>query len=761
VARLSRISLALALCAALPATALAGGSIRGLLVQRQSGEPILGASVSLDDGAALTASDERGRFRFTDVPAGPHTLGVRDPECAPLDTQVEVVDGQTLELDLALDARGEEDTEEVVIRSPRLESAVNDTVLEMEEVRKIPGTQGDVLKIVQSLPGVARGVAFGGTAGPGVIVRGSAPEDSAVLIDGFGVPMLYHFGGLKSVINSDLLKRIDFLPGGFGAEFGDAIGGVLDVQTQPCTHSQYDGYVELSMIDAGFLVQGPITSESGFLLAARRSTLDAWLPSVLDAVTDDDTGFSMTVAPVYYDFQAKLDWSPGARDRLTFFAFGSSDRLTFLVDKAMSGDTSLRGDFGMAFQFYRFNLGWSHAGESWQLTTLANAGWDKADVSIGMGRYMHFDVPGGNLRSDLEWKLAERWTLRAGLNGGFSKYHFWAQMPRMPKEGEDASGFENLELFTADLADWNYNLSGYVSVAWRPLDPLSLSLGLRLDGYGGPWSGFGASPRASARYRVLETTLLKLGVGLYQQPPAEDETADEWGNPDLGLERAIHYVVGLEQALPWHVQVEFNYFYKDMDRLVVSDAETIYSNDGRGRASGVELLVRRDLADGLFGWLSYTLMRSQRQDHAGEDWRLFDWDQTHILTLVAGYRLPTGEIEPMHGQRSGWEFGLRFTLVSGNPETPYLGGIYDADYDTYLGIPGQNNSRRLPLFHQLDFRLDYTWAWTNWALSVFLDIQNVYNHRNVEGVQYNYDYTDRTYFQGMFFLPALGLKGYF
>lgn len=751
----------LCLAWALPALALAGGSVEGLLVHKKTGEPVLGAPIRLGDGDVLTLSDERGRFRLVNVPAGVHQLRIRDPECAPLDADIEILEGQTLALSLALDPRGQEDTEEVVIRSPRLKTHVNETVLEMDEVKKIAGTQGDVLKIVQSLPGVARGMAVGGSSGVGIVVRGSAPEDSKVLIDGFGVPLLYHFGGLKSVLNSDMLKRIDFLPGGFGAEHGGAIGGVVDVTTLPCTHGQYDGYVELSMLDAGFFVQGPITRDSGFLLAARRSTLDLWLPAAIDAFTEDDRGFQMTVAPVYYDYQAKVDWSPTARDRLTLFGFGSSDQLTFLVNKPISGDTSLRGDFGMAVQFHRVLLAWSHAGDDWQVRVAANAGHDQAKVDVGLNRFMRFEVPLVNLRADLEWKLAERFALQAGLHAGAYGYSFSARMPRMPKEGETPSGFEQLELIDASQSTWVLALSGYLTLAWRPFDALELGLGARLDGYGGPWTGFGASPRGSLRYTVRPGTALKLGVGLYQQPPTEDELSEGWGNPGLGMEKAIHYVLGLEQKLPWACSVQASYFYKDMWDLVIRDPDRIYANGGRGRVAGLELMLRRDLADGLYGWLAYTLMRSQRQDRPGEDWRLFDFDQTHILTLVAGYRLPTGEPEPMHGLRSGWEFGLRFQLVSGNPSTPMRGGIFDADYDTYLPVPGGVNSERLPLFHQLDFRIDYTFAFTRWALTLFLDLQNVYNQRNVEGVAYNYDYTQRTYFQGLPVLPALGIRGSF
>ena len=137
-----------------------------------------------------------------------HTIKIEDPEHVPFIHKFVVVAGVTKKVNLALDPLGKEDVQEIVIKTKRLEAEVSDTVIEVSEVKKIPGTQGDIIKIVQSLPGVARSAAGAGAA-QGIVVRGSAPEDSKVLIDGFVVPALYHFGGLKSVLNSDMLKRIE------------------------------------------------------------------------------------------------------------------------------------------------------------------------------------------------------------------------------------------------------------------------------------------------------------------------------------------------------------------------------------------------------------------------------------------------------------------------------------------------------------------------------------------------------------------------
>jgi hypothetical protein len=143
-------------------------------------------------------------------------------------------------------------------------------------------------------------------------------------------------------------------------------------------------------------------------------------------------------------------------------------------------------------------------------------------------------------------------------------------------------------------------------------------------------------------------------------------------------------------------------------------------------------------------------MRSERRDTPTSPERLFDFDQTHILTLAVHVNLPRG-----------WEAGARFRYVSGNPYTPRIGGLYNADADTYTPIPGAINSIRLPAFQQLDVRVDKTWTFERWLLDAYLDVQNVYNYDNVEGIRYSYDFLRQVPLTGLPILPALGVRAKF
>ena len=161
----------------------------------------------------------------------------------------------------------------------------------------------------------------------------------------------------------------------------------------------------------------------------------------------------------------------------------------------------------------------------------------------------------------------------------------------------------------------------------------------------------------------------------------------------------------------------------------------------------VHKCIRKALTRNVFGWLSYTLSRSERRQNPSEDFRLFDFDQTHILTLIGVYRLP-----------KGWQVGARFRLVSGNPFTPVTGATYDASDGGYIPISGPYNSARVPAFHQLDLRVDKRWVWKRVTFTTYLDVLNVYNHQSPEFVNYSYDYSQYNNIPTLPIIPSLGFR---
>jgi len=280
-----------------------------------------------------------------------------------------------------------------------------------------------------------------------------------------------------------------------------------------------------------------------------------------------------------------------------------------------------------------------------------------------------------------------------------------------------------------------------------------LILGLRMD-YFSDISSFSVDPRLTTIFTVAKDMRVKLGVGVFSQPPEFQESDVSIGNPELDPIKAVHVGAGWEYDAVPGARFGVEAFYKYLwDRAIPTPGgeAPFYVTGGIGRIYGAEFSINlRPITEGrdYFGYLSYTLSRSERKDGSLEPWRLFDFDQTHILTAAFVYNFPRN-----------WEIGGTFRVVSGNPNTPVIGSIYDALNDVYIPIDGRVNSLRNPLFHQLDIRVQKKWIFEGWRLAVFLDIRNAYNQQNQEGIIYNYDFSQQTPLLGLPIIPALGIRG--
>ncbi len=256
------------------------------------------------------------------------------------------------------------------------------------------------------------------------------------------------------------------------------------------------------------------------------------------------------------------------------------------------------------------------------------------------------------------------------------------------------------------------------------------------------------------RYAVTPRISLRAAGGIYHQPPLPDDLSTVFGNPQLGLARAWHAVLGSSFQLSKPLSVEITGFWVGQRDLVTRSPlpsplqSQALIQDGLGRAFGTQFLIRHDLANRLFGWVSYTIMRSERTDGGSRAWRLFDYDQTHVFTALASYDL---------GQ--GFEVGSRFRYATGYPRTPLLGAIYDSRIDVYQPLFGAHNTIRIPAFVQFDMRFSKKVnLGAKSQAEIYLDIQNVTYRRNPEEIVYNHDYTQKTYITGLPILPVLGGK---
>jgi len=717
--------------------------------------PLPGATVTVtaqDGGTYQSTAAPDGTFVVEGIPAGTYRITVAAAGYADQTYEETLDPAQEARIDVRLARPAiapppppEEGVEEVQVRGVRAPREVTKRTLEQRELSRIPGTNGDALRAIQNLPGVARPPAIAGL----LIVRGAAPNETNIYVDGSLVPIVYHFGGLSSVIPTEMLEKIDFFPGNFSTYYGRVTGGIVDVAVHDPRvqkDKKIHGLAQADLIDARVLAEGPLGNTGwNFAVAGRRSYIDLWLKPVLE-----QAGAGVTTAPVYYDYQLMLqrDWDK-KRHSLRFFFFGSDDRLSILSPTVNGSNPGLGGNVSLGTAFYRLQARYvGKLSDDTELRLTAAVGKDALDFSVGDNFFVLSSWP-INPRAELSHKLAPGVRNNFGLDIFYSPFTVEARLPPPPRPGTPPAGpFGSQPPLTVSDTDSIYRPGLYNELELTPFRGTRIVPGVRLD-YAKDTKAWDVQPRVVVRQdltREFPRTTLKGGIGRFAQPPQPQETNRVFGIPGLRSNIANHYGFGIEQEITRQLEVSTEGFYRQYDQRVVPRI----GNIGEGRAFGLETLLRYKPDDRFFGFVAYTLSRSVRRDGPNEPERLFNFDQTHILTAVGSYRLGRG-----------WEVGARFRLVSGNLRTPLNYGFYDATVGSYIPLQDFPPSGvRNPMFHQLDVRVDKTWQWgSGFKLSAYLDIYNIYNQGNVEGVSYNYNYTLSTNATGIPFLPSLGLRG--
>ncbi|MBC8073043.1 MAG: TonB-dependent receptor [Deltaproteobacteria bacterium] len=689
-------------------------------------------------------SDEQGGFTSAGVRPGLLRVIVTAPGFERFETIVPLAGSERVDLDLYL-VRASDNPYRTVVRSDaNAREEVTRRSISAEEVTNLPGTQGDALKAIQNFPGVAR-APFGIGL---LVIRGADPTDSAVYLGEHEIPQLFHFGGLTSVFNADIITTIDYLPGNFDARYGDAIGGVIDVKTRAGRRDGVHGYVDADLFDAGALVEGPV-GKGSYIVAARRSYIDAILPAVLPA----DAGLSLTVAPRYWDYQGIFEY-PISRGKLTLRAFGSDDRTRIVAAGPNEVTTDTRNRYETTLVFHRVDLAYENHRDGWDILIAPSYRYDLAKA--GAGDIFRFSIGAHNFygRAEVGRRLGPRARLSIGTQVSSGVYQLEAESIAIPQDGTGGQSSR----FRIDERSPYATPGLFASLYLDPTPWLTLIPSARLSFYAVQFRRATVDPRLRLVARVADHTSIRGGVGIYSQTPDIPEWNRRFGNPRLSPEHAVHTSLALRHEFPRQWSAEIAGFYKySWDLAAPSTAVTRridgtlgpenFSSTGLGRIVGAEIFVRKELTRNLFGWLSYTVSRSQRRPDPQQDWFVFDLDQTHILTLIAVYRLPRR-----------WQVGGRFRLVSGNPHTPTMAAAYDAGGGDYIAIDTPANSARLPAFHQLDLRVDKRFVWRKVELNVYADVQNVYNRQSVEFLQDAYDYSTSQPIASLPILPSLGLR---
>jgi len=742
----------------------------GQVVDRRTKKPVAGVTVALDTGQSAV-TDASGKFSIPDVAPGTHDVTLSSDKLTPIGTQETFEASKKVEATYDVELKSSEPSDddsdiEIVVTAPRIGKQVVSTEITAQEATRVPGTQGDVLKVVESMPGVARPAVGSGA----IVVWGAAPEDTGVYVDGVRVPRLYHDGGYRSIIHNDLVKSVELVPGGFGAQYGRGLGGLIHVALRPLDDEKFHGSLSADIIDASAAIRGPIGDNVHFAAAFRKG----YLKEVANAVVTPDVA-DVVPLPNFWDSQARIQVDFSKKETLELgglLSFDHTDQNLFDADPAKNKTESKQLAFGRVW--LRYNKITEHNdvisivpyyghNDQYLDQHFGETPTDIATVS---------DVYG--FRASYRTQAAKGLVVSVGVDSEMthSTVHRSGSVTSPPREG-DVYVFGQAPSSQTNADDWDAivgSVAPYVEAdASFFKDALHIVPGVRIEPYlisvsktlptQGSVPAIGAfhedtalDPRISARWQLEKHLTVKAAFGIYHQAPAAEDLSAVFGNPSLGTSYARHTLAGASYAVTKTTTVELTGFYNEMQDLVARSTSSTPAlaqallQDGSGRAYGVQMMLRQEQIGPFFGWISYSISRSERQDAPGLPYRLFDYDQTHTLTAVASFDLG-----------KGWEIGARFRFSSGFPRTPVIGSYLDTKND-WQPIFGDKNSIRIPPFVQLDARVAKRFKIGKTEAEVYLDVQNVTDTQNPEEIVYSYDYRTKSYITGLPILPVLGAK---
>lgn len=756
---------------AAPKVAVANKARFSGVVHDQNGKPLAGVRVQLDTGESGVSGDD-GRFTIAEVPPGNHPVTLSGPTFTPIGTEETFVAGKTYEAsyEVQVTAVAVPDEEradfEIVVVAARLGSKVAATEVSSDQGARVAGTGGDVVKVVENLPGVARS-----TVGSGqLVVWGASGQDTRVYVDGVHIPVLYHEGGYRSVVHSDLVRSVELQPGGYGASYGRGIGGLVTVGLKPLDEPGVHGSVQLDAIDAAASLRARVADKWYVSAAGRRSHLD-W---VLSRVSSEDVGEFVPI-PKYWDGQARIGYTPREGHSLELGTLLSEDK----IDRTLvTSDPADSKSESKSVGYSRFYFKYRHEDDHGSASVTPYIGFDHSKLLSrfgGVPAELRSTATLYGLRAAYTTSPASFLSVNVGLDAEISLSSlFRAGSLTTPAREGDLRVFGQLPADQVNADSWTVTVGGlapYVEGDFAALgDRLHIVPGLRIEPQfvrvsrltptqanvppiGGIREDMAVDPRLAVRFAASDRITFKAAVGIYHQPPLPDDLSAVFGNPKLGPATARHYLAGGAFKLSKPLSLEVTSFYSNSSDLVVrsplptpSSAQSLIQT-GRGRAYGTQFLLRYDLIDRFFGWMSASVIRSERTDADGS-WRLFDFDQTFVFTALGSYDLGRG-----------FEVGSRFRYSSGYPRTPVASASYDARVDSFVPVFGAHNSIRIPAFYALDVRVAKHFKFGDKSeLELYLDVQNVTEHENAEEIVYNFDYTRRSYITGLPILPVLGGK---
>ena len=735
----------LSLCHVASAQDIPTGTINGRVTDAETLETLVGVNVLIEGIGRGAATDLDGDFQIEGIPVGSYTVTVSYIGFETVRrTDVIVRSGRITFLDIALRAASVE-VEGVTVTAgyfpESIDQPVSVTGMSAEEIRRAPGTAGDVSRVVFALPSVAKA----DDSKNSLIVRGGGPTENGFYIDNIEISNINHFpeqgssGGPIGMVHVDFIRNVDFHAGGFGTEYGDRLSAIMDIDFRRGNTQERDIQLDMNFAGFGAVVEGPLgTMDGSYLFSARRSFLDL----IVKAIDETETSI-----PEYSDIQGKVDLRLARNHRLSVLGIMATDVSNLEGEDAIENEENLYNDF-----FYRTHT----VGANW-LAIWGSRAHSETSISQTRNRYdyqlfqtVDFIRDGSHTAlmdlqpTESEWRLrnvnrlilsdAHRLSTGIEVKVGHASYRNFYGAWR------DELGQETNAFRVDDDIDAT-KVFAFASHTWSPGSRFSLTGGARIGHYSLAGSTT-ISPRMSARYRLTSTVSVSAAAGVFRQYLPLPLIAQNTGNRDLRSLRSDHFIIGLQKQLSESTRLTLEAYAKEYRNFPMDPSQpetfvldqvvalSVFVNDeplvdsGRARTRGLELMLQKKLASNVYGLVSASAFRARYRDLNGT-WRNRIFDNRVTFQAEGGYK-----------PNAKWEFSARWLYGGGRPFTPFDLAASEA---AGRGIADQSRilSERLPAYHSFNVRFDRRFNWTRQNLIVYISIWNAYDRINISTWEWN------------------------
>lgn len=736
-----RISFFILLCCLCWNVFAAEYQIKGVVIDKSTRQPLEFVNVLVVGLGIGASTDANGNFLITQVPPGIYRL-----QASFLGYKTELtpeyrVNHVTPYVQIELEEENASLNEVVVTASPFQkvpESPVSLRVIGLQEIEKAPGANRDISKVVQNYPGVAFSpIGYRND----LIVRGGGPSENRFYLDGVEIPNINHFstqgasGGPVGLIDADLIRSVKFYSGAFPADKGNALSSVLDFSLRDGDMERNSLKATLGASEVSLSSNGHIGNKTSYLVSVRQSYLQA-LFKIL----------GLPFLPAYTDASFKIKTRFDSHNELTLLGLGGIDRMK--LNLGIEGEDA---EYMLSYlpeinqETYTVGGVYRHYSQRHvQSIVLSQSYLNNRNVKYrdnDESSEENLTLRLGSIEQETKLRMENTsswsvWKVKAGFDLNYSRY----------KSNEYRKVFTNALReydYHTDLSLWRWGMFASVDYA-APDKSFTASMGVRTDGnnYSDKmkelWRQF--SPRLSVSYRLIEGLTLSGHVGLYYQLPSYTALGFK-GEEGEYVNRHLDYISVSQESLglSWtpneNMELSVEGFYKLYGHMPFSLSDQIplsckgndygtignetLSSEAKGRSYGVELMFKWLLTQKLNLSSSLTIFKSEFKDGEQGSYVPSAWDNRFILNMSGTYNFP-----------KHWSLGAKVSCIGGSPYTPYdveksslveawnVQGRAYYDYSRY-------NQERLPVFGQLDVRVDKTFYLKKCMLGFYLDIQNI------------------------------------